>query len=220
MLLKRSVATGVKGEEWTLRGVAAAMRKMAGSVFKGHMLGSIQYLLEEELVVFGVVTYLKTPSGSYRARLLYQVRYCTLKGKTKFNGSSFVLGLKGTMTPCWQMKVLLLWLRSREWNSVKWQTRGGLGFCSRTKSSAPNHIPVCSKAHEALHHHTAHTVATLCPLIILLAVQETSWHYQHALSFTLVRSSWHVLLQFGFGARTTWERSAAFWSKRKICSDR
>lgn len=97
------------------------MRKMAGSVFKGHMLPSIQYLLEEELVLelFSVVTYLKTPSGSYRARLLYQVRDCTPKGKTKFNGSSFVLGLKGTMTPCWQMKVLLLWLRSREWNSVK-----------------------------------------------------------------------------------------------------
>lgn len=160
---------------------------MAGSVFKWHMLWSIHCLLEveeEELVleVFSVVTYPKSQVVTTK-HVLYQVCYCTLKGKTKFKGLFFVLGLKGTITSCWQMEVLLLWLRSREWNSVKWQTQGGLGFCSRIKSSASNHIPVCSEAHEALHH-TAHTVATLCPPVILLAVQETPWHYQHALSLT------------------------------------
>lgn len=78
--------------------IAAVMHKMAGSVFKGHMLRSIHCLLEvekEELVleVFRVVTYPKSQVVTTK-HVLYQVCYCTLKGKTKFNGLFFCVRIK------------------------------------------------------------------------------------------------------------------------------
>lgn len=61
------------------------MHKMAGSVFKEHMLWSIQYLLEEELVleVFSVVTYLKTQVVT--TKHVSYIKYATVPWKERLN---------------------------------------------------------------------------------------------------------------------------------------
>lgn len=61
------------------------MHKMAGSVFKGHILWSIQYLLEEELVleVFSVVTYPKTQVVT--TKHVSYIKYATVRWKERLN---------------------------------------------------------------------------------------------------------------------------------------
>lgn len=61
------------------------MYKMAGSVFKAHILRSIQYILEEELVleVFSVVTYFKTQVVA--TKNVSYIKYATVHWKERLN---------------------------------------------------------------------------------------------------------------------------------------